>query len=40
MAAIGTKQTSQHVRYSVAIGGKADIEQAALGVLDYEYAPD
>jgi hypothetical protein len=27
---IGTKRTSRHVRCSVAIGGKADIEQAAL----------
>jgi hypothetical protein len=26
----GTKRTSRHVRCSVAIGGKADIEQAAL----------
>jgi hypothetical protein len=31
MAAIGTKQTSRYVRYSVAIGVKADIEQATLG---------
>ena len=30
MVANGTKRTSRHVRYPVAIGGKADIEQAAL----------
>ncbi len=33
----GTKQTSQLVRCSVAIGGKADIEQARSASSNYEY---
>jgi len=32
---IGPKPTSRHVRYSVAIGVKADIKQGSLSKLDF-----
>ena len=34
MSLIGTTRTFRNVRYSVAVGGKADIEQAAYKMLD------
>jgi hypothetical protein len=39
MSAIGTTRTFRNVRYSVAVGCKADIEQAASKMLDFADQP-
>ena len=39
MAIPGTFETCQHVRFVVAIRGKADIERAALDKASHKYSP-
>jgi hypothetical protein len=39
MSAFGTTRTFRNVRNSVAVGCKADIEQAASEMSIYEYTP-
>jgi hypothetical protein len=38
-SACDTTRTFRNVRYSVAVGCKADIEQAASKISIYEYTP-